>query len=158
MRYLYNINSFLNMYIRYIIALFLVVASLSLKAQDPNERGNLNNYYNEKLHFGFTLGINRSNFIVRYAENFERFDSLKTIESVPKWGFNLGIVSELRLHKYVTLRFVPNLSFAERNLQYYYEGWYDTQSVEGQTGYTKVQGIESTFLNFPLDLKCVFLF
>jgi hypothetical protein len=115
-----------------------------LRAQDPNERGNLPNYYHEKLHFGFTLGINRANFLIRPVENFERFDTLKAVLSQPKMGFNLGIVSELRLHKYVTLRFVPNLSFAERNLEYYFEG-VDT--------IVRSKMIESTFLNFPLDLK-----
>ncbi len=143
------------MNIRYFISLFLVLTTFVIKAQDPNERGHLPNYYNEKLHFGFTLGINRTNFIIHPAEHFERFDSLKTIESKPKFGFNLGIVSELRLHKYLTLRFIPNLSFAERNLEFYYEaGRYDTNHVLVETvGYTKVKSIESTFLNFPIDLK-----
>jgi len=118
--------------------------SLFAKAQDPNEKGNLTNYYGEKLHFGFTIGVNRTNFIIHQAEHFERFDSLKWVRSVPKFGFNLGIVSELRLQKYITLRFVPNLSFAERNLQYYFQG-HDT--------ILRTKSIESTFLNFPLDLK-----
>lgn len=126
---------------------FIVLISLSslfLKAQDPNERGNLTNYYNETLHFGFTLGVNRTNFLITPAQHFERFDTLKWVRSSPKFGFNLGIVSELRLHKYITLRFIPNLSFAERNLQYYFEG-HDTV--------VRTKSIESTFLNFPLNLK-----
>jgi hypothetical protein len=115
-----------------------------VKAQDPNEKGNLTNYYHERLHFGFTLGVNRTNFMITPVSHFERFDTLKTVVSSPKFGFNLGIVSELTLHKYVTLRFVPNLSFAERNLEYYFEG-YDT--------IVRKKSIESTFINFPLDLK-----
>ncbi len=139
-------------FLKYFITLLLVGFCILAKAQDPNNRGNLTNYYNQKMNFGFTLGINRTNFIIHNSEHFERFDSLKTVESIPKLGFNLGIVSELRLHKYLTLRFVPNLSFAERNLQYYYEGWYDS-TIMDKTRYTKVKSIESTFLNFPLDLK-----
>jgi hypothetical protein len=96
------------------------------------------------MHFGFTLGVNRANFIIHPAPHFERFDTLKSVESLPKYGFNLGIVSELMLHQYVTLRFIPNLSFAERNLQYSFEG-FDT--------IVRTKTIESTFLNFPLDLK-----
>lgn len=118
--------------------------ALFVKAQDPNEKGNLEHYYNESIHFGFTLGINRANFIITPAQHFERFDTLKTVTSASKFGFNLGIVSDLRLHKYITLRFIPNLSFAERNLQYYFEG-FDT--------ITRTKTVESTFLNFPLDLK-----
>jgi hypothetical protein len=113
-------------------------------AQEVNERGNLPNYYKQRLHFGFTLGVNRSNFVIFPAQHFERFDSLKAVESVPKFGFNLGIVSEFAVHKYVTVRFIPSLSFAERNLQYYFEG-HDT--------IVRTKNIESTFLNFPIDLK-----
>jgi hypothetical protein len=113
-------------------------------SQAQEERGNLNNYYKETLNFGFTLGVNRTNFIIHPASHFERFDTLKWVRSQPKTGFNLGIVSELRLHEYITLRFVPNLSFAERNLEYYFAG-FDT--------IVRKKTIESTFLNFPLDLK-----
>lgn len=128
--------------IKYSLLLFILLSSLFSDAQE--QRGNLNNYYKERLHFGFTLGVNRSNFIIHTTEHFERFDSLKWVRSSPKTGFNLGIVSELKLHTYITLRFVPNLSFAERNLQYYFEG-HDT--------IVRTKSIESTFLNFPLDLK-----
>ena len=133
-------NSLKNIF----IAGTIVLLPLLVKAQDSERRGNLANYYREKLHFGFTLGVNRTNFIIHNAGHFERNDSLKWIHSSPKFGFNLGIVTELRLHQYITLRFVPNLSFAERNLQYYFEG-FDT--------IVRTKTIESTFLNFPLDLK-----
>lgn len=131
--------------IKYVFILLFVSSALIIDAQEgATARGNLPNYYSQRLNFGFTLGINRTNFLVQPAEHLERFDSLKTIESKPKLGFNLGIVSELRLHRYVTLRFVPNLSFAERNLEYYFEG-HDT--------IVKTKSIESTFINFPLDIK-----
>ncbi len=119
-----------------------VLATLFVSAQD--QRGNLPNYYKARLHFGFTIGVNRANFIIHPVSNFERFDSLKSVESVPKFGFNLGIVSELMLHEYVTLRFIPSLSFAERNIQYDFQG-FDT--------IVRKKSIESTFLYFPLDLK-----
>lgn len=129
---------------KYLFLLAVILVATAAKAQDPNERGNLPTYYKQRLHFGFTIGVNRANFIIHPVSHFERFDSLKSVESVPKFGFNLGIVSELMLHKYITLRFIPNLSFAERNLQYSFEG-FDT--------IVRKKSIESTFLNFPLNLK-----
>ncbi len=132
------------MKLKYIVTFIIVLFTLIGKAQDPNEKGNLTHYYNQALHFGFTLGINRANFVIDPKEHFERFDSLKSVQSSAKFGFNLGIVSDLRLHKYLTLRFVPNLSFAERSLNYSFEG-FDT--------ITRTKTIESTFINFPLDLK-----
>jgi hypothetical protein len=132
----------LNKTLKYSLVLIFTFIFFASKAQE--ERGNLPNYYNESIHFGFTIGINRTNFIIHPASHFEKFDSLKWVRSAPKLGFNLGIVSELKLHKYITLRFVPNLSFAERNLQFYFEG-HDT--------IVRTKSIESTFINFPLDLK-----
>ena len=127
---------------KYCLLLTLVFASYFSVAQE--QRGNLPTYYKKKLNFGFTIGINRANFIIHPAPHFERFDTLKSVQSIPKFGFNLGIISELRLHEYITLRFIPNLSFAERNLQYDFQG-FDT--------IVRKKTIESTFLNFPLDLK-----
>ncbi len=132
-------------FVHIILSVVLLFFAFDLHSQEgAKERGNLPNYYSQRLNFGFTLGINRTNFMVQPSNHLERFDSIKTIESKPKLGFNLGIVSELRLHRYVTLRFVPNLSFAERNLEYYFEG-HDTL--------VRTKSIESTFINFPLDLK-----
>lgn len=130
--------------IKYLFTFVIVLIAFIIKAQDPNEKGNLEHYYNETLHFGFTMGLNKANFIIESVPHFERFDSLKTVQSASKFGFNLGIVTDLRLQKYITLRFVPNLSFAERNLQY---------SFEGVDTIVRTKTIESTFLNFPLDLK-----
>lgn len=127
---------------KYILVLLLVFTSSITFAQES--RGNLPTYYKERLHFGFTIGVNRANFIIHPAPHFERFDTLKSVVSIPKYGFNLGIISELMLHKYITLRFIPNLSFAERNLEYSFEG-FDT--------IVRKKSIESTFLNFPLNIK-----
>jgi hypothetical protein len=122
--------------------LIFILISCSVKAQE--KRGNLPDYYKEILNVGATFGINRANFIIQPAEHFERSDSLKWVRSEPKLGFNLGFIGELRLQQYITLRFVPNLSFAERNLRFYFEG-HDT--------IVRNKKIESTFINFPLDLK-----
>ncbi len=142
-RYQHTIN--LKTFYKYHITLLLLINSNVAMAQDPNERGNLTNYYYQRLHFGFAIGINRANFIITPAEHFERFDSLKSVTSAPKPGFNLGIVSELMLHKYLTLRFLPTLAFSERILDYYF--------ISPTTDISKIKSIESTFINFPLDLK-----
>lgn len=127
---------------KYLLILLLVYTSNISFAQE--NRGNLPTYYKERLHFGFTIGVNRANFIIHPAPHFERFDTLKSVVSIPKYGFNLGIISELMLHQYITLRFIPNLSFAERNLEYDFQG-FDT--------IVRKKSIESTFLNFPLNVK-----
>ncbi len=103
---------------------------------------NLPKYEFEKLHFGFTLGINTANFVIT-PKNLK--DSILIVQSAPQSGFNLGIVSELVLQRYITLRFLPDISFAERHLDY------TIATTKGVGIFSK--NIESTFLDFPLDLK-----
>ena len=73
-------------------------------------------------------------------------DSLHVIAVVPQAGFNLGIVSSLGINEYLKLRFVPSLSFAQRNLEYYYK-------LSDNTWVTEVKPVESAYVEFPLNLK-----
>lgn len=131
---------------RFLLPVFLLSLLLSLGAQAQRSVDNLPAYYKEPLHFGFFLGINKTNFIVTPVDNLQPItgDSLKTILSKPETGFNLGIVSELRLHDYLTLRFVPDIAFAQRDIDYHFAG-VDTFDL--------TKKVESTFLDFPLSLK-----
>jgi len=108
---------------------------------------NLPGYTRSFLHFGFIIGINTASFYIEPSPNFPRFDSLRTIRSVPQVGFDLGIVSEMKITHYLKLRFVPSLGFTDRQIAYFFESNMDTFTVTKQ--------IQSVFLNFPLDIKLV---
>ena len=92
------------------------------------------------------LGVNRTNFVITTVNDLAAAagDSLKTILSTPHYGFNLGIVSEMRIMEYATLRFTPDIAFGSRSVEYHFEGT-DTFDVKKE--------VESTFLDFPLSLK-----
>ena len=79
---------------------------------------NLPRYDLQKLHFGFTIGINSLDFIMSKNLNYVGSDSLVNVYSNNQYGFNLGIVSNLRLGKFTDLRFIPTLVFGERILDY----------------------------------------
>lgn len=127
-----------------IIACF--ACAMPVQAQQQRGPQNRAEYYGDPIHFGFFLGINRTNFVITPVNDLAAAagDSLKTILSAPSTGFNLGIVSEMRLMEYATLRFTPDIAFGSRNIEYHFEGT-DTFDV--------VKKVESTFLNFPLCLK-----
>lgn len=110
-------------------------------AQNPNIK-NLPKYEFEALHFGFSLGVNSTNFIITPKT---LSDSILVVESTPQKGFNLGIITELAIQRYITVRFVPNLSFGQRVLDY-------TIATKKGTGVISKK-IESTFLDFPIDIK-----
>ena len=132
--------------IKYLLILIFFQFSIVSYSQKYKKSQNLARYDFQKIHFGFTLGINELNFNLQKNSNTITNDTLKTIYTKSQKGFNLGIVSNLRLGKYTDLRFVPALIFAERQLEY---GFEDELSIKQE----KLKKIESTLLEFPVYFK-----
>ena len=132
---------------KYFIVVILVIFSVNNAfSQKYKKPQNLVRYDFQKIHFGFTLGINELNFNLLKNNNTITNDTLKTIYTKSLKGFNLGIVSNLRLGKYLDLRFVPALIFGERHLSY---GFNDSLNISND----EIKKIESTLLDFPVYLK-----
>lgn len=131
----------------YIIIIFL---SLIISGRDVFGQkirvNNLEKYDKQRVHFGFLLGINSTNFKVVRAPDFYDLDSILVLEPYKRGGFNLGIISDLKISEHFNLRFVPELAFSQRDIYY-----------TMKPGLTKspliIKKVESTFLNFPIDLK-----
>ena len=128
----------------FLIALLLCVSLISF-GQRHKKPQNLPRYDFKKIHFGFTLGINSLNFNINKNNNFLNNDTLLSMLSEDQKGFNLGIVSNLRLGKYTDLRFIPTLVFGERILNYSFN---DQSNLPLQE-----KRIESTMIDFPFSLK-----
>ena len=132
-----------------ILALFLNNSSgfSQTKKKGKTTKGtpllNLEKFDRKKMHFGFALGFNTADFIMETNLN----DTLFKLESQRQSGFNLGIITDLHIGPYFDLRFIPTLAFAQRNLEYTYL-FHDAEKPEVLT-----KEVESTFLNFPLNLK-----
>ncbi len=101
------------------LALALLVLTLPAFSQRV-DRGNYNFYdFKQKsYYFGITLGYNTSTYTPFRSKDFIYSDSIRAIESIKGPGFNLGIVTNLKIGDYFDFRFLPTLSFAERNLRY----------------------------------------
>ncbi len=128
------------------IAFFLVlIFSVSIYAQESKVQ-NLQRFDNKTIHFGFSLGINSGSFAL-HRKAFNQFnDSLASIDVINQSGFNLGIVSDLHLHRLFNLRFLPTLVFGQRNLDFLFIGQDGLPRLVQRT-------VESTYLDFPLLLK-----
>jgi hypothetical protein len=127
----------------------LVFILFVFHTRQSNAQGmNLPAYDRTPVHFGFIIGINSTNFFVQPIANLpSNFNnSVKSIYSQPKTGFNLGIVTELKIAPYLKLRFVPDLAFSERDLAY---------SIAGADTFTVLKKVQSTFLDFPIDVKLI---
>ena len=133
--------------ISYIICFcFLVLIPFFSHAQKKPRIENLPKYDLKPYHFGFLLALNQMDFIIKPNKNFSSSDSLLVLEAEPQLGFNIGIISNLRLGNYTDLRFLPTLSFGERILEY-------TIKTDSNTSELNKKKIESTYLDFPLLFK-----
>jgi len=129
---------------RTILSILLVLLILGVNAQRKKVL-NTPKYDLDPLHFGFTVGLNTMDFNIYNSKQINFYDTVYPVNAIRQTGFNLGIVSNLRLMRFLDLRFLPGISFGQRNLEYL---------VRGNNGfYKKTMKIESTFLEFPFQLK-----
>lgn len=127
-----------------IIIILFIFSGLLAKAQDIIT--NLPRYDYKKYSFGFTIGINTYDFAIQPIDNYHLLDSIQTLESNGHNGFNIAILSTLKLGKNLDLRFIPGLSFGGRDLEY-------RLKVNDSLIYTEYKSIESTLFEFPFSLK-----
>jgi hypothetical protein len=127
-------------YIVFSLVFFLIHLSLSGQKQKPKNES----WYDEKLiHFGFTLGFNAMDFNITPSQKYLESDSLYPEVSKLNPGINIQIVTDLRPAKYMDIRFLPGVSFGQRNIRFY----------KNNVLYNDQQRLESSFLEFPLLLK-----
>jgi hypothetical protein len=98
------------------------------------------------IHFGFMVGLNTMDFGFKRPALIE--DSILFADvSKPNPGFQVSIVSDLRLGDRFSLRFLPGITFGSRSFYFFEEGKVMDDSLISQ------QTVESNFLDFPLLLK-----
>ena len=146
-----------------LVFLFILIANtLELSAQGRKPH-NLIHYDYAPYNFGFTLGLNQMLFSIDHetlytdrlytggemSDVFGNWAKLKSVESNPNWGFTIGIVSNLKLANYFDLRFIPSLSFGERDINYRIE----REFLGVVENITVRKPIQSTFVEFPLYVK-----
>jgi hypothetical protein len=135
-----------NLPCRKIILLFAFGLFSIFQVNAQTSRGNYNflDFQQKPYYFGITLGLNSSNFKVFNSTDLILNDSIRTAEAVRGPGFNLGIVSNLKVGQYFDFRFLPTLSFAERSLEYTYT------SEDRRPSQRK---IESVFVELPFHVR-----
>lgn len=107
---------------------------------------NLPKYDRRMFHFGFILGTNYTDFSVKHVENLAGLDSVFVVEPKAAIGFNLGIVTDMRLGEHFNMRFIPGISFVGRSMQYTLQERDTITSVYEKT-------TESVYLELPLYFK-----
>ena len=98
---------------------------------------NLQNEDKKFLNWGYFLGFNQYDF------KFEYKNDLPDILVSKSFGFNVGLIGEMRLNEFLDLRFEPGLFYTLREI--------------GFPGFTSeneaIREVRSTYISFPLLLK-----
>ena len=103
---------------------------------------NYNEMSKKTIYFGIAMGLNVADFKLIPAPLTAQNDSVRFIRTRIGPGFNLGIIGNYQFHKYFDLRFIPTLSFSDKNVVY---TTLNNQQV--------VKDISSIYLDFPLQLR-----
>ena len=137
-----------------IVLLLSILCLSSVQAQVAQNRP----YVDDKLfHFGFQLGINFASFGVKDSElpienpitGQTEIYHARVSGLLP--GFHVGFVTDLRLCKYLNLRFCPGLQFSSRTLHYKTESGREVIGTPGKTGANI--DVLAMPVNLPLYLK-----
>jgi opacity protein-like surface antigen len=126
-----------------VVLFFLSLGNVSAqRAQGHNF--NYKDFQAKSYYFGITLGYNQSDYRVYHSKDFILNDSFSRAEAVNGPGFNLGIVSNLKIGQYFDVRFLPTLSFVERNIRY---------APPGGGTLAQTRRIESVFVEMPFQVR-----
>ncbi|RKE98340.1 type IX secretion/gliding motility protein PorT/SprT [Ichthyenterobacterium magnum] len=129
--------------ILFALTLLIITQSASAQLFSKEKIKNNENFDKARLSWGFFLGLNNYDFQFTYKQDLE--DILVETTS----GFNVGLISDLRLNEYLNLRFEPGLFITQRNIQYsesYFNGIEHNDS-------DLLREVKSTYVHFPLLLK-----
>ena len=128
-----------------LIGILCSVLLTPLKAQN-------NPYVDDKIiHFGFSLGMNLMSFVVTDSEVQIDGEIYHARVSNLMPGFSVGFISDVRLCRYLNLRFCPGLSFSQRTLTYVTESGTPVRSKSGQ--FKDKIDVLSIPITVPLYLK-----
>ncbi len=101
-------------------------------------------YDNQKITYGFSIGLHTSSYQVKYSNKFvsPKLDSVTQVQPIFSPGFSLGFLVNYKINEFLDFRVMPKAGFYVEKLYYYF-----TNSP------TQSQTIESTLLEFPLLVK-----
>lgn len=144
---------------KHIILFFLLVCftQSSMAQLFTKERiTNLENFDKARLSWGYFLGFNSFDFKFKYNEDYDINlpggphlpKDGKEIQVDKNFGFNVGLIGDIRINEYLNLRFEPGFYHTQRDLIF---PDIDGSFVQGKKDY--LRSVKSSYVHFPLLLK-----
>lgn len=126
------------------IAIMIAVCAVSIYAKPGDKL--LNRPYADlkPWHLGFSVGMHVQDLSFTH-NGFITPEGEKWVTEVPSFspGFCVNVLADLRLHKYVNLRFSPGMYFGSKG----------AEMLDFNNGTKMRQDIKSAYVVAPLDLK-----
>lgn len=99
------------------------------------------------MHFGFVLGLHTQSFQVKPSEiPDENGVTWYGDNPSPSPGFTVGIVTDMRMGEYFSLRFIPTLNFGDRTMSFV--GYNQEEKVDAYS-----TNVFSSLINMPFYIK-----
>lgn len=98
-----------------------------------------------RFHYGFLFGVHMQDLELKNNGYVDPETGEQWYADVDNYspGFSVGVLGEMRLNTYLSLRLVPTLHFGQKHVSFH----------EQRTGQDSTQNIKSTYISVPLDLK-----
>lgn len=125
----------------FVLALLIFAQSAKAQLFSKERLSNLESFDNRFLTWGYFLGFNSYDFKIDYKNDFG--DDITDIIVKNEAGFNVGLIGDMRVNKYINLRLEPGLYFTKRDLEY----------VIFEEPQNRLRETKSTYIHIPLLLK-----
>jgi len=125
----------------FVLAVILFAQSAKAQLFSKERLANLETFDNRFLTWGYYLGFNNYDYNFDYVTENGNTNTDIIVEG--QSGFNVGLVGDMRISKYINLRLEPGLYFAQRNL--IFPGFEEEKDF--------LREVKSTYVHIPLLLK-----
>ena len=136
-------------YKKYYLLLLLTLFITEVNAQYPSFREkivNLPNFDEKSLHYGYYVGFNSYDYKFEYIDDYYRINNYPDIQVESITGFNVGLIGDLRINKFFSLRLEPGLLYSQRNLLYPELPFFESEN-------DLIREVKSTYIHIPLLVK-----
>ena len=138
-RYILQQNRFMRTSIA-VITLLFCLSTANAQWLSRERLQNSPNLDKKPISWGYYFGVNSLDY------NFDYRDQQQDIQVERTIGFNVGILGDLRLSEFVSLRVEPGLVYTQRNLMYPADPRFENES-------DMLREVPSTYIYLPIGLK-----
>lgn len=128
--------------------LFLVglmtVFNLNAQKRYDQQSHNYRDFASKPFFFGLALGYNQTNFKIFRSGYFFSSDTITAINSPMSHGFNVSVISNLKVGESVDFRLLPTFSFTERKLNF---------ALQNSDKENLARNAESVFIELPFQIR-----